>query len=250
MAHLELDNAGRRFGERVALDGVHLTLREGEVVAVIGPSGGGKSTLLRMLAGSLAPTSGRVLAGGVDLAELSASDLRGHRIRCAQIAQGGKLVAQLSAHDNVLAGRIPRWSGARVLLSRFMTLDREAIRKALEEVGLGDRQWDRTGNLSGGEQQRVAIARALAGEPEWLLADEPTASLDPTTAADMASLLVASARTHEATLVLSTHWMEFVSQHAQRVIGLREGRVVFDRPCEEVDSVALDLLYEGSRERR
>jgi phosphonate transport system ATP-binding protein len=131
-----------------------------------------------------------------------------------------------------------------------MILERDPIRVALEEVGLGDRQWDRTGNLSGGEQQRVAIARALAGEPEWLFADEPTASLDPTTAQDMASHLVAAARSHEATLVLSTHWMEFVSEHAQRVIGLREGRVVFDRAREAIDSVTLDALYEGSRERR
>jgi phosphonate transport system ATP-binding protein len=250
MANLELHGAGRRFGDRVALDGVHLTLREGEIVAVIGPSGGGKSTLLRLLAGSLRPTSGRVLVGGTDLAGFSAKELRGHRARCAQIAQGGMLVPQLSAHDNVLAGRLPRWSAARVLLSRFMILERDPIRVALEEVGLGDRQWDRTGNLSGGEQQRVAIARALAGEPEWLFADEPTASLDPTTAQDMARHLVAAARSHDATLVLSTHWMEFVSEHAQRVIGLREGRVVFDRAREAIDSVTLDALYEGSRERR
>ena len=250
MAGLELREVTRRFEGRVALDGVDLSVGSGDVMALIGPSGSGKSTLIRLLAGALQPTSGEVRADGVSLGDLSDSGLQEHRSRCALIEQGGNLVPQLSAHHNVLAGRLPRWSAARVLLSQLLTLEREPIRALLEEVGLGDRQWDRTADLSGGEQQRVAIARAMAGEPRWILADEPTASLDPATAHDMASLLTQIARAANATLVFSTHWMEFVSAHADRVVGLREGRVAFDLPAPEVTETTLDTLYEGSRERR
>ena len=250
MGHVEFKGAGRVFGGRVALEGIDLSFHPGEIVALIGPSGGGKSTLVRLLAGSLRATTGEVLVDGVNVEALSSSALREHRIGCPQIEQGGNLVSQLSVHDNVLAGRIARWSTARVLLSRFMTLEREGVRSILEEVGLGERQWERTGNLSGGEQQRVAIARALAGQPKWLLADEPTAALDPVTAEDMATLLVERANRHGAGLVFSTHWMDVVSRHAERVVGIREGRVALDIRAGEVTPEILDRLYEGSRERR
>ena len=247
---VEFKGAGRAFGGRVALEGIDLTIRSGEIVALIGPSGGGKSTLVRLLAGSLRATTGAVCLDGVNMEALSGAALRKHRVGCPQIEQGGNLVSQLSVHDNVLAGSMTRWSPARILLSRFMTLERAPVRSLLEGVGLSDRQWDRTGDLSGGEQQRVAIVRALASSPTWLLADEPTAALDPVTAHDMAALLVSTARRHQAALVFTTHWMNVVTDHAERVVGIREGRVVLDEVAADVTSAQLDRLYEGSRERR
>jgi phosphonate transport system ATP-binding protein len=239
----------RRWGARVALDGVSLRLPPGARAALLGPSGSGKTTLLRLLAGALRPTSGHVRVDGVAIDALGARDLRAHRRRLGLVDQGSLLVPQLTVHENVVAGLVPRWGAARVLLSALWPLERRLVRRLLDAVGLGDRQWEGAGALSGGQRQRVAIARALAAEPGLILADEPTASLDPTTAAETLSLLAAEAARRGATLVVSTHRAGEALRHVDRVIGLRDGRVVLDAPPGAVHDGALDRLYEGSRER-
>ncbi len=227
-----------------------LVIEPGQRIALAGPSGSGKSTLLRLISGALRPTAGRVLVDGRDLARFTTAQLARHRRQLGMVEQGANLVPQLTVHDNVVAGRVPRWPWYRTLASLVWPLERDETATLLERVGLADRQWDPTSILSGGQQQRVAIARALAADAPTILADEPTASLDPATARDMVALLLDETDGKAATVVFCTHWVSLVSARADRLIGLREGRVVIDAPAADVSDAALDELYAGSRERR
>ena len=247
--HFTLRAVERRWGTRVALAGIDLDIAPGERLALIGPSGSGKTTLLRLLMAALRSSKGSVSIDGEAIAAMAPREIRAHRRRCALVEQGAPVLAQLSVHDNVIAGCVSAWPWWRVLASRLWPLEREAVRESLAELGLAERQWDRADELSGGQQQRVAIARALAGGPRVLLADEPTAALDPTTAAEVIALLAAQTRQRHATLVVSTHRVSQVLGAVDRVVGLREGRVTFDLPAAEIDDALLDALYEGSRER-
>jgi phosphonate transport system ATP-binding protein len=244
---LELRDAGRNWGDRSALRELSLRIPAGERVALVGPSGSGKTTLLRMLAGSLAASRGQVLAGGFDLCDMGQGDLQRHRAHCGIVPQGQALVRPLSVHRNVLAGLLPDWPWYRVLESLLRRVEVERVAFALDQVGIGDRQWDPVSILSGGQQQRVAVARALVREPLLLLADEPTASLDPKTAVEIMELLVGLARDRAATLVISTHHLSQVVDHVDRVIGLRRGRVVLDAPRRDLSDDALDGLYNDDR---
>ena len=246
---LRLDRVSRSWGENRALGDVSLAVRQGERVLLAGPSGSGKTTLLRLLAGALRPSSGSVQADGVDLASMTSRQLRRHRARCRIVEQGAMLVAQSDVHRNVLAGRLAHMPWHRVILSALWRVEAEPVRALLDRVGLADRQWDSAGNLSGGQQQRVAIARALISSPDILLADEPTSSLDPKTAADVSQLLVEEASRRRATLVYCSHWISLARDRVDRIVGIREGRVVLDARPTEVSADQIDRLYRGSREQ-
>ncbi|MFT7625343.1 MAG: phosphonate transport system ATP-binding protein [Myxococcota bacterium] len=250
MARFELKGAGRRFGTRVALADVDLVIEPGQKVALVGPSGSGKSTLLRLLSGALRASDGVVLVDGQDLSSLSARALRKHRGHCGIVEQGGSLVAQSTVHQNVLGGRLAHWPLWRTLAAMAVPLEKARTRSLLHRVGLADRQWDVAATLSGGQQQRVGIARALAGSPQTILADEPTASLDPTTSRDMVELLLSVAAENQSALVFCTHWVSLVTEHADRLVGLRDGQIVLDKPAAEVVPSDLEDLYAGSRELR
>jgi len=247
--HLELLDVSRRFEQRVALCGVTLTIKPGQKVAFIGPSGSGKSTLIRLLAGELSPSSGAVRVNGRDIASLSPKELRSYRAQCGIIEQHLGLVPQLSVHRNVLAGMLSQWSRSRVLLSLLWPLERARVADLLDEVGLQDRQWDTTHHLSGGQRQRVAIARSLINHPTILFADEPTASLDPTTARGVVELPLDESVRHDTSILISTHWVSVVRSRVDRIIGLRDGAVVLDSPASEVSDAMLDDLYRDSYER-
>ena len=246
----EFQDVSRSWGRRVALQQVSLTIEPGERVALIGPSGGGKTTLLRLLGGALSPSEGAVFADGQALDGLTPRAIREHRSAMGLIAQGGGLVPQLTVHRNVTAGRLAHWPWYKPLASMVWSMDKALTRDLLESVGLGDRQWDLTSTLSGGQQQRVAIARALAGRPQVILADEPTAGLDRSTAGEIVDLLLTRTGDDRLTFLVSTHWVSMARTRFDRLLGIREGRVVFDRPATDVDDALLDALYEGSRERR
>ena len=247
---LELLDVGKSYGELDALTGIKLTFTPGQRVAILGPSGSGKSTLIKLLAGSLSPTQGKVLIGGRDMADWSSQELRAYRQRLGLVEQSLDLVPQLSLHRNVVAGLLSSWSPWRILGSLLWTTDKERVAKILEEVGLASRQFDPTHTLSGGEKQRVAIARALIHRPAILFADEPTSSLDPTTARSVVKLLLEEAGRHAQSMILSTHWASVVQGHVDRIIGLRAGCVVLDAPAQDVTEAMLDELYAGHKERR
>ena len=245
----EVDQLSRSWGETKALRDVSLTVRKQEIVLLAGPSGSGKTTLLRMLAGALRPSSGSVLVEGVDIAAMSETQLKQHRAKIGLVEQGSKLVPQLSVHRNVLAGLLGNWPWYKVLQSVLMRVEVPRVAALLKQMELQDRQWETTGVLSGGQQQRVGVARALICDPTIVLADEPTASLDPSNATAVTRLIVDAARARSGTAVLCSHWVSLALPFVDRVVGLRDGEVVLDKKASEVDDKVLDALYEGSAER-
>ena len=246
---IRLIDIDRRWNSRVALRNITLTIARGSRVAIIGPSGSGKTTLLRLIMGALRASSGTVQVDGVSISSMSPAQIRRHRARCGFVDQGTQLLPQLSVHGNVIAGRLPGWPWWRTLMSVLLSFETERVASLLDEVGLAERQWDRASQLSGGQRQRVVIARALANEPSIVLADEPTAALDPATSRDVIELLARTTKRHGATLLVSTHRAREVLNHVDRVIGLREGALVLDLPPQALEDAALDELYDGSDER-
>jgi phosphonate transport system ATP-binding protein len=229
----------------VAVDDVTLDIRTGERVAVIGPSGAGKTTLFRLLNATLRPTSGRLRFDGADLESLSVRRLRQVRRQIGTVYQQHNLVPQLRVIHNVLAGRLGHWPLPKALLSLLSPQERAVALMALEQVGIPEKLYSRTAHLSGGQQQRVAIARVLVQDPEVILADEPISSVDPTLGRTIIELLVHLAERHHKTLVANLHAVSFALDFFPRVVGFRQGRVVFDLPSAAVSDQVLAELYAG-----
>lgn len=240
-----LDQVTLRIGGRSILEGVSLQVAPHERVGLLGPSGAGKTTLLRVLGGGLPPSQGKVQLLGSDPWTSSAAELRTLRSAVGFIHQDLALVPNLAVWQNVAAGRLGKPGGLRHSLSmiRATRPQLRALHETLEKVGIGDLLFQRTQDLSGGEQQRVAIARSLYQEPSILLADEPVASLDPTRAQQVMELLVNLAHEAQLPLVVTLHDLELARKHMDRLIGLRAGRVVFDSPSEDVTEGMIDGLY-------
>ncbi|WP_148612951.1 phosphonate ABC transporter ATP-binding protein [Nocardioides rubriscoriae] len=239
---VRLAGVGRSFGGIAALTGVDLTIGAGERVAVLGASGSGKSTLLSLLNGSLEPSQGSIELFGAPVAGLSSGPRRELQRRVGTISQGLDLIEQVRVLHNVNAGRLAEWGASRSLASLVWPRPDERATSALEAVGLGWAVHERTERLSGGERQRVAIARLLIQRPELVLADEPVASLDPTTAAEVLNLL---GRVTEVsgTMLVALHQPQLAREHCTRAIGLREGRLVFDAAIGDLAPTLLDELY-------
>lgn len=232
---------------RAVLDIAHLQIHAGERVAIVGANGAGKSSLLRVLTG-LTPCSGAVtVLGQMVHPALGAAGFRPLRAQVAQVMQGVHLVARLSALDNVLIGCLARIPGWRSCMRWHTPADQTLARAALHSVGLLGQADVRVDQLSGGERQKVALARLLMQKPQLILADEPTAALDPTAAAEVCKLLLQAAQDAQgaqgATLISVVHNPALVPVLAQRVIGLRAGRVVFDVPAHTLDADRLEQLY-------
>ena len=228
-----------------ALNGVTLEVHPGEQIALLGQSGAGKTTLFRLLNGTLRPTAGCVVFDGCDTASLSNSGLRAMRRRVGTIYQQHNLVPSLTALENTLCGALGRMSFVTTLRSVFRPekTDVEHAMHALELVGLVDKRSARADELSGGQQQRLAAARVLMQSPDVILADEPTASLDPELAESMTSLLAGLARDGRKTLIMAVHKVDLALQHFPRVVGLRSGCLSFDVPPSEVQGGLLSALY-------
>ncbi|MEC8511356.1 MAG: ATP-binding cassette domain-containing protein [Planctomycetota bacterium] len=241
---VSLEGARVVLGGRAVLDGVDLEVGPSERVALIGPSGAGKTTLLRLVAGILPPTSGAVSVLGADPASLSGAAKRAHQSRVGLVHQDLALVPGLRAIQNVAAGRLGRcglFRGLRdVLWPSASTTER--IHALLERVGVGDHLYQRVDRLSGGEQQRVAVARALHQEPGLLLADEPVSSVDPGRARALVELFVELSEERRLPLVVSLHDLDLAAGYFPRVVGLRDGRVIFDGAPEEARERAAELF--------
>jgi phosphonate transport system ATP-binding protein len=238
-----LRNVTKIFGGLPALTDVNLQIEHGEHVALVGPSGAGKTTLIGLLNGTLHPTQGEVRTLGHNLTRLSLSARRKIQREIGTIHQQFHLVNNLRVIHNVNAGHLGRWSFAKALFSMFWPLEVEIARKALDQVGIPEKIFEITAHLSGGQQQRVALARALVQDPKVILADEPIASLDPERGRELMDLLRHLSRKTNKTLVTSIHSVDFAKSHFQRVIGLREGRIFFDCAAEDVTPAMIEALY-------
>jgi phosphonate transport system ATP-binding protein len=229
----------------VAVDGVDLTVQPGEFVVVLGRSGSGKTTLLRSLNRLVEPTAGVIRVAGRTVTGAGPAELRVIRRQIGLIVQQFNLVRRASGLDNVLAGRLGFIPPLPSLLGRFPTSDHALALECLAQVGLTHLAARRADTLSGGEQQRVAIARALAQQPAVILADEPTASLDPALTTEIMDILRRINVERGLTLVVSQHQLETALAYATRVVGVRRGRVSFDGPPAAVTPAAVEAIYEG-----
>lgn len=227
----------------LALDRVSLEVPRGQVLALIGPSGAGKSTLIRCVNRLVEPTSGRVLLGDTDLTALTRAELRMARRRIGMIFQEYALIERLTVMENVLSGRLGYVGFWASWFRRFPAADLARAFETLERVGLVEFVDKRADALSGGQRQRVGIARALLQNPELLLVDEPTASLDPKTSRQIMRLLVELCGERGLAAVINIHDVVLAQEFAQRVVGLRGGRIVFDGPPGALNAAALTAIY-------
>ncbi len=234
------------FGDKLVLRDVDLDVAAGEALGLVGPSGAGKTSLLRLMGGTLRPASGTVEVGGEDLSRLSPRQLRGVRSRIGTVHQDLGLIPNLRVIRNVLVGRLGSLSLLGAVRLLFMPPRREVRRvyQILERVGIREKLYDRTDSLSGGQRQRVAIARTLYQSPAAILPDEPISSLDPARARDTMGLLVEVCREAGITLCASLHDLDVARRFLPRLVGLRHGRVVFDRPTSELDDDDFHGLYD------
>lgn len=226
-----------------ALRGVDLTVERGQLCALIGPSGAGKSTLLRCVNRLVAPTAGSVLLDGEDVTVLSGMRLRRARTRIGMIFQEYALVERLTVLENVLSGKLGTMSLSRSLLRRYSSGDVQTALRLLQEVGLETQFEKRADALSGGQRQRVGIARALMQNPAILLVDEPTASLDPKTSRQIMRLIQAACEERNLPAIVNLHDVQLARFFADRVIGLRDGEIVFDGTPDQLDDGQLTTIY-------
>jgi phosphonate transport system ATP-binding protein len=241
-----LECVSKEFASKRALHDVSVTISPGAFVAVIGKSGAGKTTLLRCLSRATTATVGTIRFGDDDLSTLQGATLRHHRARVGMIYQQFNLVKRLRVIDNVLIGRLPHLSGWQhwaALLRYFTVEQRDVAMRCLQHVGLLDRVWQRTDTLSGGEQQRVAIAKILAQAPQIILGDEPVASLDMMNGTLVMETLRRIASDVGLTVITSLHHVDYARRYADRVLGLRDGRLVFDGSPRQLTETTLRDIF-------
>lgn len=235
-----------------AVNGFTLDVQPGERIALLGPSGAGKTTLFRLLNATLRPTSGTLQFDDSDVGAMSGRELRSMRRRIGTIYQQFHLVPSLTALENTLCGRLGHWSFLHTVRSivRPAKHELEQAMAALEVVGLADKHRARADELSGGQQQRLAIARMLMQDPEVILADEPFASLDPSLKESLASLLIVLVTNGKRTLVTTLHDVDTALRYFPRIVALREGRLAFDTTPAGIDAEMLKALYDGNLEQK
>ena len=241
---ISLTGVSKRFPNgTLALDNVSMTVPKGQLLSLIGLSGSGKSTLMRHLNGLHKPTAGTVQVFGVEVSSASNKQLRGVRRNVGFVFQQFGLVGRATCLENVLSGALGRLRGPRYgVWSYPRTLRREAF-DHLERVGLAPQAYQRADTLSGGQMQRVAIARTLMQQPQLLLADEPVASLDPESSAQVLELLLKVATEDKMTVIVTLHQVELALGWAHRIVGLRDGRVVLDQDARGLSQTDVMEVY-------
>ena len=240
---LEVRNVTRVFGSRTAVDSVSFTVDRPQFIGIIGRSGAGKSTFLRMMNRLLNATSGQILFEGRDILALKGAEARAWQSQCAMIFQQFNLVPRVDVASNVLHGTLNRRS---TLATLFNLWGREDILKALEildRLGIAEQAPKRAEALSGGQQQRVAIARALMQDPRIILADEPIASLDPMNAQVVMDTLKRINTEDGRMVIANLHTLDTARRYCDRVIGLRDGVLVFDGPASTLTTDVAREIY-------
>lgn len=244
MSHIEFRGVEVTYKTGLrALKGVSLAIPRGQFVVVVGLSGAGKSTLIRTVNNLVVPSAGNVLVDDVDVTGARGRKLRQIRSDIGMIFQTFNLVKRSGVLRNVLAGRlgdVPAWRG---VLGAFPREDIAYAHECLARVGIPEKAFVRADALSGGQQQRVGIARALAQKPSVMLADEPVASLDPPTSHSVMSDLKRIAREDGITTIVNLHFIDMAREYADRIVGMRDGLVVFDGTPDEATDQAFEDIY-------
>ena len=227
----------------LALNGVDLEVEKGQVMALIGPSGAGKSTLIRCVNRLEAPTSGEIWFNGENIVKLRSGKLRKARRNMGMIFQEYALVERLTVMENVLSGRLGYVGFWRSYLRKFPQTDVKEAFRLLEKVGLEKMFNKRADELSGGQRQRVGIARALIQNPDILLVDEPTASLDPKTSRQIMRLITELCEEQQLAAIINIHDVALAQMFSERIVGLREGSIVYDGSPDDLKPDVLTEIY-------
>ncbi|MBE0464304.1 MAG: phosphonate ABC transporter ATP-binding protein [Halomonadaceae bacterium] len=243
---LEIKNLVKRYGrDKAVLEGLDLKVEGNSVVSIVGASGAGKSTMLRCINRLVEPTSGSITLNGTELVNLKGADLRRARRKIGMVFQGFNLLDRLTVMENVLAGRLGYVNLYQAITRRYPQADIERAFMLMERVGIAQYANKRADELSGGERQRVGVVRALMQEPEVLLADEPTASLDPRTSEQIMMLLQSLASELSLPVLINIHNVAQAKTYTERIVGLRHGKMIFDGVPADFNKDALDAIYGG-----
>ena len=243
---IEFSNVSKVYPNGVVgLDDVNLTIEQGEFVGIIGLSGAGKSTLLRTINRMHDITSGTLTVDGQEVKNHKGKQLRKFRRNIGMIFQSFNLVTRTTVIRNVLMAKVPEMPFWRALLGIFKKEDKLNALEALDKVGILDKAYIRADQLSGGQQQRVALARTLAQNPKIILADEPVAALDPVTAKQVMSDFKKINQEMNITILINIHHVELALAYADRIIGIRAGKIVYDGPSADVTEDVLNMIYAG-----
>ena len=237
-------NVSKRYaGDRLALDSIDLTIEQGTMVSVIGPSGAGKTTFIRCINRLIDCTAGTVEISGESLQKMNSRRLKQLRRKIGIIFQNYNLVERLTVLENTLHGCLGALPLYRSLLGLYPQEEKERALETLKELGLSDYLYQRCADLSGGQKQRTGIARALMQNPEILLCDEPVSSLDPQSSQGILDYIEKIVRTRKLTCIMNLHHVEYAKRYSDRIIGLRNGQVVFDGKPEELSEEALHRIF-------
>ena len=241
---LKLENLTKRYNTGdLALQGIDLSIPNGQVLALIGPSGAGKSTLIRCINRLVEPTNGSAILNEVNLTKLSSRALRKSRRKMGMIFQEYALVERLTVMENVLSGRLGYVGFWKSFLRRFPKKDVNEAFRLLDRVGLLEMAGKRADELSGGQRQRVGICRALIQDPDLLLVDEPTASLDPKTSRQIMRLINELCQERGLTAIINIHDVLLAQMFSQRIVGLALGNIVYDGSPEGLTPEVLTKIY-------
>jgi phosphonate transport system ATP-binding protein len=238
---LEVINLSKTFERKISLSSLSFIIKQGEKIAIIGPSGAGKTTLFNLFSGSLPFEEGSIQIDGYPIEFWKKKKQLANKI--GVIRQQFDLVDTLPVIHNVLAGRLKDWGFFKSVWSLIFPQEKQVAFNALKRVGIEDKIFARTSTLSGGEQQRVALARLLVQKPEIILADEPVSSLDPARSEDILTMLTSLADEENQTLITTLHSVEFAKKYFTRIIALKNGQIFFDLPAEKVTTEELTNLY-------
>lgn len=241
---IEFKNVGKTYPNGVeALKNVSLTIDKGEFIAIIGLSGAGKSTLLRVVNKMHDTTTGELLVDGIDVSTLKGKSLRNYRRKIGMVFQSFNLINRTTVFKNVLASRVAEMPFWNVLFGIYSKEDKLTALEALERVGILEKAFTRADQLSGGQQQRVALARTIAQKPDVILADEPVAALDPITAHQVMDDFKRINQELNIPVLANMHHVDLALEYATRVIGIKEGEIVYDGPANKVDDEKLKEIY-------
>ncbi|WP_044915023.1 MULTISPECIES: phosphonate ABC transporter ATP-binding protein [unclassified Butyrivibrio] len=243
---IKFEDVGKKYPNGFeGLKHIDLTIEQGEFVAIIGLSGAGKSTLIRTINRMHDVTSGKLTVDGVDVMSLSGKQLRRFRRKIGMIFQSFNLITRTTVINNVLTSFVPDMPWFRALFGIYTREEKMKALECLDKVGILRKAFVRADQLSGGQQQRVALARTLAQNPQIILADEPVAALDPVTAKQVMDDFKRINEEMNISILINIHHVDLALKYATRVVGIREGKIVYDGPAENVDKDVLATIYNG-----